>query len=454
MGRPREVYEWSRSAQHFRELRPNGWSTRRQAPLPLKLMVTAAHREVRRNHPKQRLALQRRRTMVHPTKVAKAGSTMWRRIEITNFRSIESAKVTLAPFTITVGRNSSGKSNFADALVFARDFSTDASTAVQGRGGIANLRRWTQKGATDVRIDLTGADSKQALEAGPVRHSFTLRSGQEGAWRIYKEVIAAPELNFVRQDKKLDERFKQLIPVQLGANASAMPYVRRINQQLTMLEKVRRFRLNADGMRKPQIATERANLDESGVNIAVAVQGLKRDPERWKRIMSAMARIVPGLKDILVDNLGGYMVLGFLQSQSEGKDARFAAVSMSEGAIRALGILVAAEQMIRGELLIIEEPEVSLHSGAANLLFDVLKSASTRGAVLLTTHSAELLDAARDEEILVCEFRNGITEIGPLASEQRKLVKEGLFTVAELMRSEDLRIEGSVAPVLDPRSNP
>jgi len=45
---------------------------------------------------------------------------MWRRVEISNFRSIESASVTLAPFTIVVGRNSSGKSNFADALVFAR----------------------------------------------------------------------------------------------------------------------------------------------------------------------------------------------------------------------------------------------------------------------------------------------------------------------------------------------
>ena len=80
------------------------------------------------------------------------------------------------------------------------------------------------------------------------------------------------------------------------------------------------------------------------------------------------------------------------------------------------GILVAAQQMTPDELLIIEEPEVSIHVGAAQLLFDVLKDASRRGAVLVTTHSADLLDAARDEEILVCSYRDGVTKIGPLAT--------------------------------------
>jgi type I restriction enzyme M protein len=97
--------------------------------------------------------------------------------------------------------------------------------------------------------------------------------------------------------------------------------------------------------------------------------------------------------------------------------------------------------MVRDELLLIEEPEVAVHVGAANLLFEILKEASSRGAVLLTTHSADLLDAARDEEILVCEHSSGSTKIGPLSSVQRRIVREGLFSIAELMRSEPLRIE-------------
>lgn len=377
---------------------------------------------------------------------------MWRRIDITNFRSIESAKVTLAPFTIVVGRNSSGKSNFADALVFARDVSADASAAVQARGGITNLRRWTGKGATEVSLAIAGAQTEEELGSPAVRHAFTLRSGQEGAWSIRSEEITTRDFEYIRGRKI--EGIKNLLPPDLEPHVSAMPYIRRIKRELAALEKIRRFRLDSGAMRRPQVATERQALDESGLNIADAVLGLKRKAERWGRVRAAMSRIVPGLKDIAVENLGGYMVLTFIQSQHAGREARFSAANISEGAIRALGILVAAEQMSHDELLIIEEPEVSLHSGAANLLFDVLKDASGRGAVLVTTHSAELLNAARDEEILVCEFREGITEIGPLAREQRRLVKDGLFTVAELMRSDELRIDGSTPQVIDPRSTP
>ena len=114
-------------------------------------------------------------------------------------------------------------------------------------------------------------------------------------------------------------------------------------------------------------------------------------------------------------------------------------------------ILTMAERMEQDELLIVEEPEVSIHIGAAGLLFDVLKRASERGAVLLTTHSADLLDAASDEEILVCDYAGGTTSIGPLSTVQREIVKEGLFSVAELMRSERLRIENTPARTLDPR---
>lgn len=127
---------------------------------------------------------------------------------------------------------------------------------------------------------------------------------------------------------------------------------------------------------------------------------------------------------------------------------------MSEGALHALGIIVAAQMVssaAQPEMLIVEEPEVAIHPGAAALLFEVLKQASQRGFVLVTTHSPELLDAAQDEEILVCDYRRGTTRIGPLSTAQRELVREGLFSLSELARSEPLRLEGEEPESLDPR---
>jgi len=379
---------------------------------------------------------------------------MWRRVEVRNFRSIEDITVDLAPFTVVVGPNGSGKSNFADVPVFARDILTDASAAIQNRGGIASVRRWRPSRPNDVTLDMRTADTRRLLDTDYFQHSFTLASKPDSRWEFKRELFARyrlgkPVLKVIRDGKKFDFSSSVIEPPPqnflegISPNVSIFFLLRGLwAPSVTGLRNARRFRLNPEAMKQPQLSTERTRLDESGSNIAIAVRHLRKNPKSWEPVKLAMRKIIPGLLDIEDDALGRYVSVRFVQRQAGGT-AQFAATEMSEGAIRALGILVAAQQMEKSELLIIEEPEVSIHPGAATLLFDVLKVASRKGAVLLTTHSAELLDAARDEEILVCDYREGVTALGPLANEQRKLVKDGLLSVAELMRSEPLRIEGA-----------
>ena len=205
-------------------------------------------------------------------------------------------------------------------------------------------------------------------------------------------------------------------------------------------------------MSEPQLVVEDARLSENGHNIAAVLKRLKTDQSKFDDLMQAMAQIIPGLKKIDVAQNGRYLTLAFKQEQPGGGGVTFSATEISEGALRALGIIVAAAEIKREDLLLIEEPEVGIHPGAAHLLFDLLSKAARHGAVLITTHSPDLLDAARDEEILVCDFRDGATRIGPLAEAQRQVVKDGLFSVSELMRTEPLRIEGDPSPTVDPEA--
>ncbi|WP_437578530.1 N-6 DNA methylase [Sorangium sp. So ce887] len=382
---------------------------------------------------------------------------MWRRVELRNYRSIAEASVELAPFTVLVGPNGSGKSNFADAIVFARDVATDAATAVERRGGLAGIRRWQpaeENDRTEVHVDVRAATSRAALETDYLRHRFTIRAKGDGLWAFRSETIerfvrGAPVLWVERTPEGLEVETAsgtRLVSSESAympsETASAMVFARQLVEfaTATALRNVTRIRLDAEAMRKPQVATENTRLDESGNNIAVALRSL--DAEGQARVLAAMQQIVPGLLRIAVEAFDRFLLLKFEQRQPGGHVARFSASEMSDGALRALGILVAAQQMTGDELVIIEEPEVAIHVGAAQLLFDVLKDASTRGSLLITTHSADLLDAAREEEILVCSYRDGVTQIGPLSSAQRDVVRQGLFSVAELMRSEPLRIEG------------
>ncbi len=403
---------------------------------------------------------------------------MWRRVDLRNYRSIESVSVELAPFSALVGPNGSGKSNFADALVFARDVATDAASAVERRGGIAALRRWRPTRPSDVTVDIRAAKLQAELDTDYVRHQFTIHSGASGKWTFRKERIeivrkqegifwierAAGKLTMSPRHAPVPQpgtagrsprpgtgRSPQPSPLfPIGETASAMVLARQFGDlsSSAALRNVRRVRLNPEAMRQPQPATENRRLDESGSNVGVAYRSLR--PAAQAQILAAMQKVVPGLSGIAVEPFDRFLLLKFDQRQPGGQTAKFSATEMSEGALRALGILVAAQQMTADELLIIEEPEVSIHVGAAQLLFDVLKQASRRGAVLVTTHSADLLDAARDEEILVCSYREGVTDIGPLALAQRDLVRQGLFSVAELMRSEPLRIEGETPAVAEP----
>jgi len=380
---------------------------------------------------------------------------MWRRISIKNFRSIERAEVDLAPFTVVVGRNGSGKSNFADAFVLARDIGIDAAAAVARRGGIASVRRWSRTRPYDVDIEVRAATERQDLDGPCDAHHFTIASGGESAeWHFKRETLRAR-----RQAREIERKVATIdIPIMKGTatlpgTTSAMFLARQVGYfgVRNPLMSVRRYRLNPELMRPPQQMTESALLDETGGNITSAVLKMRQMDDHegvFHDVQLAMQQIVPGLEDIEVRPIGRYLSLVFLQQQG-GSTAEFTATEMSDGALRALGIVVAARQMRKDDLLIIEEPEVSIHAGAADLLFHVLKEASKRGNVLLTTHSAELIDAAGDEEILVSAYADGKTRIGPMAEAQRALVREGLFKTAELVRSEPLRIEGDPPAVVD-----
>ncbi|MBL8753128.1 MAG: AAA family ATPase [Planctomycetes bacterium] len=381
---------------------------------------------------------------------------MFRRLTIKNFRSIATAEVDLGSFTVVVGPNGSGKSNFVDALVFLRDLGNDAEAAVAGRGGIGSVvRRGTKKRETMLRLVLA-ASAAAAVHTG-LQHEVTIAAGKGEAWAIRSESIAeragdTTMLSLGRTEDLFDYRSEgEAGRGGVSEHASAMVFARQRKLIATRyrgpLRGVYRYRLDPAAMRQPQPATGLGRLSESGANIASACRSLS--DEAKAAVVATMQKVVPGLVGIRPIAVGRHDFLEFDQRHG-AITVTFTASDVSEGALRVLGVVVAAAQLQKNELLILEEPEANVHPGAAALVFDVLREAARRGSVLVTTHSPELLDAAEDEQILVCNQRDGVTRIGPLDSAQRDLVREGLFRLADLMRSEPLRIEGDLPEAAGP----
>lgn len=372
----------------------------------------------------------------------------WRRLSVANYKSIQELHIDLPPFAVVVGANGSGKSNFADALVFAAEVCASASAAVEKRGGIRGVLRWGSEEPGELRISVSVAGFAGSLGRDCVSHAFSIRTGPHASWWFHREIVeivsnGVVEHQIVRHQDDVDlyHEGQRLPPVE--PNASVMTVasqLRHFGLATTSLRKVLRYRLDPEVMREPVLESEVTRLEETGRNIALAVRSLQ-EQGRGKELEERLAKIVPGLVELRVERAARHCVLEFRQSQGGGRVAEFNATELSDGALRALGILVAVAQMRPHELLIVEEPERSVHLGAASFLYEVLRDAAEHGAVLVTTHSADLLDAARDEEILVCEYADGVTRVGPLDPAQRQIVKDGLFSLSELMRSEPLRIK-------------
>ena len=171
------------------------------------------------------------------------------------------------------------------------------------------------------------------------------------------------------------------------------------------------------------------------------------DGSRKTAVEQYLAVMIPGGTGVEARTVGSKLTLDFHQELRRAKHpSRFPANNVSDGTLRALGVLVALFQsngpaMRRRRLVGIEEPEIALHPAAAGVLIDSLSDAAQRAQVIVTTHSADLLDndTIPDSSILAVLSEYGETRIGPVDEAGHAALRDHLFTAGELLRMDQLR---------------
>jgi predicted ATPase len=213
------------------------------------------------------------------------------------------------------------------------------------------------------------------------------------------------------------------------------------------------YNLNPDVIRDLQPPDTGEVLRRDGSNLA-SVFGLlaKENSDVKDRVVEFLSKVVPGVEGVEVKYLGKKETLEFRQVIGSNESPwRFTAENMSDGTLRALGIITALFQSNNGNgnrvpLVGIEEPETAVHPGAAGVLRDALQVASKRTQVLVTSHSPDLLDdkGIEAESILAVLNDKGSTKIGPLDEADRSVLRDRLYTVGELMRIGSLKPDEKV----------
>ena len=380
-------------------------------------------------------------------------TSMIRRVKIRNYKSIENCDVELGPFTILVGRNGAGKSNFLDALRFVTDaLTTSLASAVDDHGGMVFLRRVAATHVEAFTIEASmglpsgrtaeyGIDVGNSIGSGPFVLRERLRVYDGAAENVAEYLVMHGKLEIAPAGFLMPPASAERL--YLG-QAAGFP---EFGEVLDSLTQMRFYTLNPEVMR-PFRPRGSPILRSDGSNITSAFAKVAERPDVLDRLVSYLRLIAPQMAHIRPKLAGGVDMIHFdVEIKGAEHPASFHPSSMSDGTLRALGILVAINQLASDgqpiRLVGIEEPETALHPAAVGILMNAFREAATHTQILVTTHSADLLDEFDPDEdhLLAVESRDGRTEIGPVNRASREAIREHLYSAGELLRMDYIEPE-------------
>lgn len=375
-----------------------------------------------------------------------------RRVILKNYKSIENCAVDLGPLTLLVGPNGAGKSNFVDGIRLTADaVRSTLENAIRERGGIAEVRRRSRGHPTHfgVRLDLALPGGRTATYAYQVaarkNQTFEVQREECHIWRSNES-----EAWFVAEKGRLRPANSSITGPTVAPNSLLLPLLSGLEPfdlVAALLANLGFYALNLDRIRELQNPDMGDLLTRDGSNLASVIRRMEHAaPAVLDRVTEYLASVVPGVRDVSAKTLGPKETIEFRQEVAgDAYPWRYLAASVSDGTLRALGVLVAVFQGAAGPMhtpfVAIEEPEVAIHPGAALRLMDALLEASQDRQILLTTHSPDLLDHPRldVEAVLAVQSSGGTTELGPVDLSTRQVVRDNLYTVGELLRLEQVQ---------------
>lgn len=377
---------------------------------------------------------------------------MLQRLQLHNYRSFRSESVRLDNPTFLVGQNGAGKSNFVDAISFlAEAMASPLSAVLKRRGGFERtVHRRGRKRRSIIRLGVVLRNLADVADWA--NYDLELRTRRDYRLEVAHERCTVEgrdgsKTTFSRRTLANGERRDRWVgnvdQPNLTPSTLALPLIgdSRLEPVFDFIANMRTYCIDPLTLQTDRDRYGDMELDGDGSYAASALRRMEKEsPEDWKEVCDLLASVVPGLAEVQARRRNGELALEFLLNLREGR-ARFDAIDMSDGTLRALGILIAAYQVPAPSLIAIEEPEASIHPGALGMILDVLRNARRSSQIVVTTHSPDVLDAKwiKDRHLRVVSWDEGITRIDTMAPSVRRAMEEQLFGAGELLRSNVLQ---------------
>jgi len=363
-------------------------------------------------------------------------------IRLKNFKVFKDLEMRdLSNMAVFVGANGSGKSTLFDVFGFlSAALKNNIKQALATRGGFQEVISRGSNGQIEIELQFRlEIVSKQRLV------TYRLEIGEEkGLPFIAREVLrykrgsyGSPyhfidfskgegyaitnEEDFDKKDEELDREYQKLGSTDILAIKGLGQFERfkAASAFRNFIENWHVSDFHISEARTIRDAGYEEHLSASGANLPLVAQYMYENHSvLFQRVLKKMKERVPGIESVQADTtVDGRIVLRF--QDGSFKDP-FIARYVSDGTIKMFAYLILLYDPNPHPLLCVEEPENQLFPKLLLELLDEFKQYSKRGGqVFVTSHSPDLLNGTKPEEVYWIEKRQGYSTIKRASDDSR-----------------------------------
>ncbi|MBR9919289.1 MAG: AAA family ATPase [Bacteroidetes bacterium] len=413
-------------------------------------------------------------------------------MKIKNFKSLANVVFTPSELSVLIGPNNSGKTNFVTAIRFLSEvYEYGLETAVRRGGGYENIAlRKLRRSKSAIRFDVTmevdltkdgpmttllntfmwipkNSKARKGLKKLIIHHSFSFRATKQNIKAEFKveeeeySIKNAEDHSFIlfncvrHNDKILDYFFysddgttspisdlfayptlkKELIISSQELFIAGRP-LRLISPFTSVVSNWIVYQFNPIDVRREGVPTPNPEMDLYGRNLPAVVDWLiNKKPKLWESVIDAMTRIIPGLINITTGYLHNKTLGLFFHEDGFGRP--WNSEEISDGTILTLSMLCAIIDP-RKELIVLEEPENSVHPWIIREIMAFIKEVSFQKNIIVTTHSIIIIDLLHPDKIWTIYRNEGesfLQKLLDIDSELLEAWETGKYKVSQFIDS-------------------
>lgn len=382
-----------------------------------------------------------------------------RRIEVTNFKSFKELKVDLGNLNVLIGANASGKSNFIQVFKFLRDIvNFGLENAISMQGGIEYLRNIKIGVSDDLSLKIVVDVDQEVRFSTPTEkdlivikiyemvYEFALRFNKKGhEFKIAKDILTY-NCEFVKLKEKKEgigeEKIRQgkiilshvegKIKIKIEPEDAPIKeddvypqiFRERLPHNTLLIETPSLFIFPAGELfgdisiynfdpklpKKATPITGKAELEEDGSNLSIILKNIMENKEKKRQLFNLVKELLPFVSNLDVEKFADKSLLFKLQERYF--ESQYLPASLiSDGTINITALIVAL-YFEKKPVTIIEEPERNIHPYLISKVVDIMKDASKKKQIIVTTHNPEIVKYVDlDNLLLVSRDENGFSTV-------------------------------------------